>query len=103
MDQEYKLSAKRADTGKWWTFGNIKKNKYDNVQASLRVTPELKALIEANDGKWINFSLFPVDEKREVSQEAQAGLDKLYEHNQAKANAYQPAVSVLDDDSTIPF
>jgi hypothetical protein len=90
MDQEYKLSAKRADSGKWWIFGNIKKNKYDNVQASLRVTPELKALIEANDGKWVNFSLFPVDEKRDVPEEAQEGIKQLH-------------ASVLDDSSEIPF
>lgn len=97
MDKEYKLSAKRADTGKWWTYGLIKKNQYGNMQAGFRVTPELKALISANDGKWINFSLFEAEAKKEVTPEAQKQLDDLYTHNEAKANAYHP----IDDE--IPF
>lgn len=88
MDTEktYKLSTKRPDTGKWWSYGSIKTNQYGRLQAGFKVTPELKALISANDGKWINFSLFEEEKKGEVTQEAQAGLDKLY-----------------DDSSDIPF
>lgn len=84
----YKVSAKRADTGKFWSFGNMKMGKYGNWQIGMKVTPELKAMIEANDGKWINFSLFAEDEKREVPPEAKAGIERL-------------AASVLDDD--LPF
>jgi hypothetical protein len=91
MDKEYKISAKRADTGKWWTYGSIKKNKFDNLQAGFKVTPELKALIDANEGKWINFSLFEESEKRDTPPEAKQGINKL--------NA--TAGALLDD--SIPF
>lgn len=61
MDKAYKVSAKRPDTGKWWTYGSIKKNKWDKVQLGMKVTDELVSLIEANKGKWVNFSLFEED------------------------------------------
>ncbi len=93
--EEHKLSAKRPDTGKWWTYGSIKVNQYGNLQAGLRVTPELKALIDANDGKWINFSLFPVGQKADEAKPEQ------------KASTPAPASELLDDilgnDSDIPF
>ena len=88
--KSYKVSAKRADTGKFWAFGSLKYNdQYSNWRIGMKVTPELKALIEANDGKWLNFSLFPVDEKRDVPEEAQEGIKQLH------------ATVLMDDE--IPF
>lgn len=89
--KSYKISAKRADTGKFWGFGNLKYNEqYSNWRMGMKVTPELKALISANDGKWINFSLFEENEQKQAP------------HNEAKANAYQPVQQALGD-SDIPF
>ncbi len=100
MDKDYKLRAK-LNNGKWWTFGSVKKNKYGNLQASFKVTPELKDFINANDGGWVNFSMLADDreQKKEITPETQAELDKLYAHSEAKANAYQS--SALDSD--VPF
>jgi len=52
----YKLSAKR--NGKWWSYGSVKKNQYDNLQASFKVTPELLELLEEKKGSWVNFAMF---------------------------------------------
>lgn len=87
----YQVKAKRPDTGKFWGFGNCKMGKYGNWQIGMKVTPELKALISANEGGWINFSLFSEDEKREVPPEAKEGIKTL--------NA--TAGAMLDD--SIPF
>lgn len=93
MDENttYKVSAKRADTGKFWQFGNLKHNaEYGNWRMGVKVTPELKALIAANDGKWLNFSLFAENEKKEPSAEAKEGIKQLEK-------------AVYDDSSDIPF
>ncbi len=85
MDK-FKLSAKRSD--KWWTFGTMKKNQYDNWSIGLRKTPELVELISAkNDGEWINFSAFEDKEKPTTTS-----------HQQAKSNGYQK-----DLDDEIPW
>lgn len=55
----YNLSRKNA-AGKWWTYGTIKPNQYNNNQASFKVNA-LKDLIELaeKEGKeWVNLSLF---------------------------------------------
>lgn len=79
----YKVSAKR--NGKWWTFGTIKKNKFDNLQLSMKNTGELKELILLG-GEWLNFSLFDDEEK-------------------PKDEASKPskASKVEDDEQLIPF
>lgn len=78
---EAKLSTK-LPTGKWWTWGSIKKNQWGNLQASFKVTPELVALFQEKQGSWINFSVF--EEKQPDT---------------AKADGYAP--QQLDDD--LPF
>lgn len=79
MDGKYKVSAKRADTGKWWTFGNLKKNNYGNLQLSLKVSEDLKNLIRGKkDGEYVNFSLFEDDDSKNNA------------HNKAKGDAYAP-------------
>lgn len=52
----YNLSAKV--NGKWWRFGKFETNKFGNLQAGFKVTPELVKLVIDNEGKWINFSAF---------------------------------------------
>ena len=74
----YKVSAKRADTGKWWTFGNMKVNQYDNWSMGLKVTDELIALIESKKGGYVNFSFFEDDKAK-----------KQKPHNEAKQDGYQ--------------
>ena len=61
----YEIKHKRAN-GKWWGFGRIQKNKWDNLQLSMKVTPELIELVTSKQGEWLNFSLF---EPREQSEE----------------------------------
>ncbi len=75
MDKAYKVSAKR--NGKFWTFGSLKKNQWGNWSIGLKVTPELKQYMADNDGRYINFSLFEQEEKREVPAEAQEEIKKL--------------------------
>lgn len=77
---KYKLSQKRGE--KWWTYGSFAPNKWGNLQASFKVTPELIELINANAGKWINFAAFE---------------DKPTQHSVDKGSGYQP------DDDMPPF
>lgn len=78
----YKVSAKR--NGKFWNYGKIAKNQWDNLQLSIKVTPELKELV--NSSEWLNFSLFDDEEK-------------------PKEEAPKPskASKVEDDEQLIPF
>lgn len=62
----FKLSKKRQDTGKYWTYGSFKKNQWGNYQASFKVTPELLKLFKEHEDSYINFSAFE-DEKKEES------------------------------------
>lgn len=89
-DTTYKVSAKRPDTGKYWTYGNLKKNQWGNWSLGMKVTPELIKLLESKDGGYVNFSLFADDEKREVPTEAKEGIKKLN-------------TPVFDDSDTVPF
>lgn len=78
-DKKYKVSAKRTDTGKWWTFGSVKKNTYGNLTLGLKVSEDLKNLIRAKkDGEYVNFSLFEDDEGKDSN------------HNKAKRDGYAP-------------
>ena len=85
--QDCELRAKRADNDKWWGFGSIKKNKFDKYQASFKVTPELEALVLANKGGWLNFSMFePFVKPETVEPETKKLISEI-----------------LGDDSVIPF
>lgn len=54
---DYNVSAKVK--GKWWTFGKINKNKFDNYQLGMKKTKELVEFINSvESGKYINFALF---------------------------------------------
>jgi hypothetical protein len=56
-----KKVSKKID-GKWWTFGSIKVNKFNNLELGMKITPELLKLIaDTGEGKWLNFSLFDSD------------------------------------------
>ena len=61
----YKLSKKNK-SGKWWTYGNIKKNQWGNLQASFTVQNirELLELAESENSQWINLSMFEEDNKQ---------------------------------------
>lgn len=69
----YKLSAKRPDTGKYWTFGNLKKGDEGykaEWNVGLRVTNELRSLLlSVDDGGWINFGAYPEDGERNKNEE----------------------------------
>ena len=70
---KYKVSAKRLDTGKWWTFGSLAKNKWNNWSIGMKMTPELRALLASKqDGDWINFSLF--EDESNPAQQNQAPI-----------------------------
>ncbi len=83
---KYNLSTKRKDTGKYWSFGNMKqgdpeyKAKYN---IGIRVTPEFMALVnEAGEGGWINLNAYEDDgEKRSGKPNAstQAFIDSQSE------------------------
>lgn len=61
----YKLSKKVND--KWHIFGNVKENKYGHLQASFKITPEFKRLIEES-GEWLNLSVFEDTPKETTKQ-----------------------------------
>jgi len=64
--KQYKVSAKKD--GKWWSFGNLKKNQYGNWSIGLKVNEDLKNLIRSkNDGEWLNLSLFEDKPKDKAS------------------------------------
>lgn len=54
---KYELRAKRPDTDKYWGFGNLSVSKFGKWQIGMKVTDELIALLEANRGGYINFSV----------------------------------------------
>lgn len=89
--KNYKISAKRADNGKWWSYGNIKENQWGNLSLGIRITPEFLALLEGKEeGQWINFSLFDDDKNKDNP------------HNQQKADECEPQGNTdMNDD--IPF
>lgn len=80
--KQYKISAKNA-VGSWRTYGNLKKSKFDKWQIGMKVTEELKQMILANEGKWINFALF--------------------EDNQTPAPAASTPLASVDLSDEIPF
>ena len=94
---DYKLSRKNKE-GKWWVFGSIEKNQWDNNQASFKVSAleELIELAKSESKEWVNLSLFENKEKPSQAQEA---------HTQAKGNAYVEPLddSIPDFSQEIPF
>lgn len=88
---KYKVTTKRPDTGKWWTYGSVKVMSRDGkspfASVGLRKTPELMAIINnAKDGDYINFSIYEDDKTRPTP------------HEKAKQDGYQPDTVPLEDD-----
>lgn len=72
MEGSFKVAKKVG--GKWKTLGNIKLNKFGNMELGLRNSDELREAITAVEpGKWINLSIFP-DKKDEVSTDSAADI-----------------------------
>lgn len=88
---DYKLSMKNAE-GKWWSYGTFKKNQYDKLQASFKLSAleELVALAKSQGKEWVNLAAFENEKKVDA-------------HNQAKGNGYAPEQSYADMDSEVPF
>jgi len=63
MDTNYTLSAKNS--GKWRRYGKLATNKYGNLQASFKVTPEFLSFVQENANGWLNFSAFEDKPKEE--------------------------------------
>jgi len=62
-NMNFKVSKKINE--KWQSFGNVKKNKFDNLQLGLHCTADLKKIIaDTEDGGWINFALFDEADKK---------------------------------------
>lgn len=73
----YSVKKKNAN-GKFWSYGNVKRNQFGNLSLGFKVTPELKAIFnDTADGQWVNFSLF--EEERKPTA-----------HDTAKQNGYAP-------------
>lgn len=68
---DYKLKAKI--NGKFFTVGNLKTNQWGNLQAGIKVTPELKGLVESNEGGWLNLSCYAEDGSDAPKTPAAAG------------------------------
>lgn len=64
----YKLSKRNPNKeNKFWTYGNFKKNKWGNYQASFKVSA-LQELIDQADGEWVNLSAFAEEEPAQQKQ-----------------------------------
>lgn len=84
---KYNLT-KKMENGKWFTFGQIRDNKFGNQDCSFKITNEFLDLIEKSKEKgWLNLSCF------EAKDEAPTP------HQEAKANGYAP--QAIDDD--VPY
>lgn len=85
---KFNLTTKRKDTGKWWSYGNMKASDRGGYSLGIRKTPEFMDLVNSVDeGGWINLSAF--EEK-----------EKPTGHQQAKQDGYQKQVDLNDE---IPF
>ena len=83
---KYNLS-KKTESGKWFTFGQIRDNKFGNQDCSFKITPEFLDLIEKSKEKgWLNLSCF------EAKDEVPSAKSETKANNSA---------DVLDDE--IPF
>lgn len=57
---EYKVKHKGPQGFR--SYGNVKTNRFGNLELGLKATPEFKALVaDTKEGDWINFSLFQAD------------------------------------------
>lgn len=70
----YKMSNKI--NGKWRNFGSVRTNKYGNLQASFKVTPELLELFHGNEGNWVNFAMFE-DKPKDESSAPKGGEEEI--------------------------
>ena len=73
MEGNFLIKRKMTD-GKYFTFGNVKKNQFGNYSLGLKVTPQLIALLQsAKEGEWVNLNLFLDDGK---GKQSRAGDDR---------------------------
>ena len=75
------LDRKNAQ-GKWWTYGQIKKNQWDNLQASFKIVnlEEAIALAKAEGKEYLNLSAFenkPNQAPKPVQQEPEFNASDL--------------------------
>lgn len=80
MDTKYTIKTK-VD-GRYLTLGNVQPGER-GPRMGLRITPELRQMVaSAEDGKWLNFLLFPDDGQRpqqtsKPSQSHDTSLDEI--------------------------
>ena len=68
MEDSYKISKKGKD-GKWYTFGNFKKNQWGNYSLGIKVDKVFKHIVETSrEDSWINFSAFEDKPKQEFKR-----------------------------------
>lgn len=66
MGVEKQLRAQRKDTKKWWTFGRLYTSEKGNECVAIKVTEELKNLIDSvGIGNYVSFALFEKDKPKE--------------------------------------
>ena len=74
MDKKYKIMNKPQGAPKYINYGNVMPGE-KGPRMGLRVTPELKQLInQTEEGKYVNFLLFEDDGNR-PTKKAHAGDD----------------------------
>lgn len=70
MEGNFKVSRKNAE-GKFWQYGNLKKNKFGNYSLGMRATADFKKLVaDTTEGEWINFNLFKDEGKKSEGKPA---------------------------------
>lgn len=70
-----KYNVSKKIDGKWKNFGRIETNKFGNLSLSFRNTQEFKDFI-TSQGDWVNFALFPAEERIEGGLRKDAGPPK---------------------------
>jgi hypothetical protein len=94
----YRLSRKNQ-LGKWWTYGDFKKNQYGNYTASFKVEKlqELIELAKMEGKQWINLSAF---EEKEQADDAPVPSRQARPHYKVTNDV----AGINDDlDDEIPF
>ena len=80
------LKAKRADTGKWWTYGWIFVDKYGHDKVRFKLSDDFMKMIE--DSKdYVYFSVF----------------DDTGQYNKEKGEANEQVDDSLGDDPDCPY
>lgn len=80
MEEKIHFLKRKLESGKWWTYGRLYKNKYGHLTVSLRATEQLRKALNDTRYEYLNFSVFEDDgdfikKKKEESNQQEVEKD----------------------------